>query len=51
MPSEFPVTDFKFGPKKTKNFLILYVICSSYLKIFVIYLHLSANGFGWNYHL
>ena len=51
IPSEFPVTDFKFGPKKTKNFFIFYVIKSKSLKIFVIYLHLSTSGRGWNSHL
>ncbi len=46
IPSEFPVTDFKLGPKKTKNFFIFSVINKRSLSILTMYLHLSTSGLG-----
>lgn len=51
MPSEFPVTDLRLGPKKTKNFFMLEVISSRSRRIPTMYLHLSTRGAGWNSHL
>ena len=51
IPSEFPVTDLRLGPRKTKNFFIFSVTYSRSPRMPTIYLHLSTRGAGTNSHL